>query len=963
MSSDRDQLLGRREETERLTAALDAACAGHGRLLLLAGEAGVGKSRLADDVLSACALDVRVGRAREELSTPYGPILMALREHLRRTPGGADGFGPLARYLAMLLPELGPAPDDVGSEVLVEALVGAWTAIARHRPTVLFIEDLHWADDATIELLPVLAERIGAEPLLVLATYRSDDIPRGHAVRRLRTELRRGRLLEEVTIGPMDRDETTRLLAHALGDTPSPDLATLVYDKTQGVPLYVEELAGALLSSRRVERSSDGVRIVDGSEVPIPEGITDAVILRLHVLSEAARGHLEIAAVAGIEFDLEMITALAGEEAGIEELLDARLITETDAGSGAFRHALIREAILEQIAWSNRRSLNRRIAAYLEREGAPPELVAEHWLAAHEHEPARRALLDVADRSCRLHAYRDAARAGHRALEIWPDGVDETARLDALMRLAHCAQVTGQLRDAVRALREVIDRSQVSGAGTHRANALRALATVHGLEGSWDLALETRIQAARAYEAIGAGDEAAVEWLAVAGRHTGQSLLDSALDAVRRAGELAGSASRIDLVVRAKGFEGNLLAMQGDAATGRGLAQEALSLALGSNLSGAAAEAYRRLASVLDYSSDFAGSRDAYDAAVSYCRDQGDDVNACVCLGCMSFIVYRTGEWKRALEVCREVINDPVSTPGSAVVAHAVLGLIRMARGEMRPARKSLNEARTIARGAQLTFVEIFPDFGLALLAELEGNDDEAMRLHQRVIDGWRETQDRHDLVPVFLWQSTYFGRRGREHEATQRAEALATMAAGTGNPETMGALAHALGEISLLGGDTAEASRQLGQALALLETLDIPLEVAVTSWRLGSALAAHGDREGAVRHLTNAVRTTRNMGARAVAALIAAELEALGAGDAAGARGDGSGATAGHVADPTVTLTARQREIVRLISDGLTNKEIAAKLFVSPRTVDMHVSRILDRLDCRTRTEAARKAAALGLE
>jgi DNA-binding CsgD family transcriptional regulator len=538
--------------------------------------------------------------------------------------------------------------------------------------------------------------------------------------------------------------------------------------------------------------------------------------------------------------------------------------------------------------------------------------------------------------------------------------------------------VTGRLADAVRALREVIDRAEITGDGLHRASALRSLATIYGLQGSWDQALEMRIASARAHEAIGEGGEAAVEWLAVAGRHTGQSVLNSALDAVRRAGELAGAAGRIDLVVRAKGFEGNLLAMQGDPERGRALTQEALSLALGNNLSGAAAEAYRRLASVLDYASDFTGSRDAYDAAVSYCRDQGDDVNACVCLGCMSFIVYRTGEWKRALDVSREVIDDPLSTPGSSAIAHGITGLIRAARGETRPARKSLVEAQTIARRAQLTFAEIFPDFGLALLAELDGNDEEAVRLHERVLDGWRETQDRHDLVPMFTWQATYFGRLGREHELTQRAEALATMASGTGNPETMGALAHALGEVSLLSGDTGEATRQLVQALELFDRLEIPLEVAITSWRLGCALAAGGEPVGARRHLGNAVRTTRNLGARAVAALIARDLEALGAAGAAdgdggrtggrtphgrlGAGGREDSGSPGLPGEPTVTLTDRQREIVRLISDGLTNKEIAEKLFLSPRTVDMHVSRILDRLDCRTRTEAARKAAELGL-
>lgn len=952
MREDRDALIGRRPEIQRLEEMVDAARNGHGRLVLLSGEAGVGKSRLADAVFAQNELTVCVGRAREELSIPYGPVTAALRERLRRSPGLRDRFGPLAGYLPMLLPELGPAPERAGPEILIEALIDAWVAAARLQPAVLFVEDLHWADHATIELLVPLAERIATEPLLVLATYRGDDIARGHPVRRLRSALRRARLLHEIALEPMSRDETAILLERALGAAPCPTLVQMVFDKTLGVPLYIEELAEALRAGGQVEAGDDGLRLVPGAPVPIPESIAETVLVRLDGLPLGARRLAEIAAVAGMEFDLEMVAALADGEEGIEELFDARLIVGTESRGGAFRQALIREAILEQVSWSRRRSLNRRIAAYMDRAGAAPELVAEHWLAAHELDPARRALLEVADRSCRVHAYRDAARAAARALEIWPEGVDELDRLDALSRLAHCAQATGQLADAVRVLREVVDSADETA---RRAGALRQLATVYELQGSWDLALETRSQSAQAYEATGEPAEAALEWIAVAGRHTARGHLDAALRAARRAVTLADDARRTDVRVRAKALEGNLLAMLGAIQEGHALAQEALSLALGGNHPEAASEAYRRLASVLDYCSDFTGSRDAYASAVAYCRDQGDDDNARVCLGCMSAIVFRTGEWTRALEICREVVEDRRSAAGSSSLAHGIAGLIRAARGEVRPARRALSRAGAIALQNQFAFGTVLADFGLAILAELEGNDQEATRLHQGVIDAWRETQDRHDLVPFFLWQSTFFGRRGRELEATQRAEALATMASGTANPESMAALAHALGEVSLLGGDAPEAASRFAQAHALIEKLDIPLEDAITSWRLGSTLLRQGAHDEAARYHNRALRIARNLGARAIASLMASEWEESGGGHAVGRRDD---LRKGEV----VTLTTRQQEIVRLMSDGLTNKEIASKLFVSPRTVDMHVSHILDRLDCRTRTEAVRKAGELGL-
>lgn len=952
-SHDALDVIGRREELERLARVFERTRAGTGSFVLVAGEAGVGKTRLSEEALASSGLQVLAGRARDDVATPYGPVAACLRTALADL-GGARS--PLISHLAAILPDLGPSPAASDPGVLVEAVIGAFVDAVRRRPSVLFLDDLQWADNATLELLPLLADRTPRESLTVLGTYRSDEITRGHPLRRLRTDLRRSRRLEEITIGPLVHEDTGRLLERTLGSRPAATLVNVVFNKTQGVPLYVEEMAGALVSGGCLQSGGDGMELVPGRDVPLPESIRDAVMLRLDALSEAARNQLEIAAVAGIEFDLGMVAGLAGGEKGVEELLERNLITEGGMGAGQFRHALIREAIRDEIAWSRRRSLNRRIAAYLEREGAAAGIVAEHWLAAGEHEPARRALVQVAEHSCRLHAYRDAARAGQRALEIWPAGEDEPQRLDALEQLAHCAQVSGQLPDAVRALRELADSPLVERGARRRAQVLRSLATVLGLQGAWEQATEARLESARGFEALGAPGEAAVEWLAVAGRYTATSNLAQALDTVRKAGALADTSGDPGLVVRARGFEGNLLAMLGEGDRGRTLAQEALSLALSANLTEAAPEAYRRLASALDYCSDFAGSRDAYATALAYCRDRGDDETARTCMSCMSAIVFRTGDWKRALDTGREVLNDAQAPVGSTAVAHAIIGLVRACRGEVRSARRSLQESLSRARSGHLAIVEVLSAFGLGLVAEFEDEPESAAGHYRQTIEAWSATQDRHDAVPIFLWQSTFFARNGLEPETTRCADALAAMASGAGNPETMAALAHALAEMSLLAGNRGDAVRQFEQALGQLEKLDTPLELAVTTWRLGTALAAGGDAGGAVARLNAAYRLAHNLGARPLAARIGTELEGLGERPEEGRHPDPKRRAARG------GLTRRQLEIVKLLAQGLTNKEIAARLFLSPRTVDMHVSHILDRLDARGRTEAARRAADLGL-
>jgi DNA-binding CsgD family transcriptional regulator len=951
------RLIGRQQELDTLLRAIEDAAAARGSVVLLSGEAGLGKTLLARAALARCPHTVLSGRARPDVVTPYGPIATALRMRLRDQVGSATKPTSLSPFLSLLLPELGPAPADPGPEVLVEAIVEGLLASSDAQTTILLLEDLQWADNATLALVPLLAERLdGASMMMVLGTYRSDEVGRGHPLRRMRQELRRSRLLEEIVVSPLDRDGTAELLDAALSGRPAEALIELIHRHSQGIPLYAEELASALQESGRLVEDDAGRLMYRGDDLPVPESVRDSVLLRLDVLSEAARHTLEIASLVGVDFNLELVASLAGSETGIEELLDHRLLEESGTGMGRFRHALIREVIRNEIAWSQRRSLSSRIATWLARAGAPPEQVAEHWLTARELEPACKALLEVADRSCRLHAYQDAATAAHRALENWPDSLGEPERVDTLLRLAHCAQVGGQLGDAVRALREAASSSIVRGDPTRAAIIQRDLGTIHGLQGARSKSLEAHRQAAEGFEAIGQFADASSEWLAVAGAQTASSALESALKTLQRAEDQAQRAARQDLLVRARGTSGNVLAMLGRFEEGRDRAQKALSLALEIGESDAAAEAYRRLASVLDYSSDFAGSRDAYATAVNYCRTQGDSSNMTVCLGCMSAVVYRTGEWKRSLDIVKEIARSPDAPVGSRAIAQAITGLIQANRGELRPARRTLQAGQSLLHGHGIRIVELMCQFGLALVAEFDGDIEEAERLHQLVLDGWRDTEDHHDLVPVFLWQATFFNRLGAEGPTTQRAEVLSQLATSTGNHENLAALAHALGEVALLASDHDKAIEHFDQALQHVDQLDIPLERALTVWRSGVAHAHAGRREVAIDRLQSSYRLLRKLGARPIAERVRHDIEDL-----------GEAVEEGRTPDRRTSaqrggLTRRQVEIVRLLAQGFTNKEIASRLFLSSRTVDMHVSNILDRLDCAGRTEAARKAASLGL-
>lgn len=949
-------IIGRKRELAELKEIFQTVQQGRGVIAFLAGEAGAGKTLLAEESLSHGGLRVFTGRTAEEATPPYGPVTAALRDCLRKTPGFSFDGGSLNPYLALLLPELGQPAREADKETLLEAIGAALASIAAGGPCAIFLDDLHWADEATLELLPALADRLTDRPLLILGAYRSDEITRGHRLRRARNELRRRRRLREINLEPLSPADSAILTERVLGAPPHPQLAEMIYRHTQGVPLFVEELSSALIARRLLRRGKNGLELLPGEDVPVPESIRDAILLRLAALSAPARAQLEVAAVAGMEFDLNLIVELAGAESALDELFERNLITEIETGRGAFRHALTREAVRSEIAWSRRRALNRQIAAYLESAYASPERIAEHWMEANEPAKARTALVACAERFCRLHAYRDAARAGHQALEIWPAGEAEEERLHALERLAHCAQVSGQLSDAGRALREVLESPLLAENHRRRGDSLRSLATIYGLQGAWEQCQAARKEAADAFEEAGLFAEAAVECLAAAARYGGMLQLSAALVLCDRALALAQKAARLDLEARILGLKGNLLAVQGHFQEGIEIVNRGLSIALQHHLPDAASEVYRRLGGALEYASDYVSSREVYTTAYHYCQNQGEEAQAQLCLGCMSYILFRTGDWKQCLEICRKILNDPKTEAGGKTIAGAMLGIIRSYRGETRPARKHLQTAFSRMQRDRSLAMQLVTLWGLAQLEEYEGETSKADEYYRQLLGLWSDTRDIHDALPGMGAAATFFGARGLEKETTLCVDGLAKMASVSGNYEALATLTHALGEIALLQGDAGEAARQFLQAVGQFEKLELPVERLKSEFRGGMAFIRAGERETGVAHLKSAYRLARNLGARQLASLAALELERLG--EAAEERRSPEApqrALAGG-------LTGRQVEIARLIAAGLTNKEIAAKLFLSARTVEMHVANMLDRLDCRSRSEAVRKAGELGL-
>jgi tetratricopeptide (TPR) repeat protein len=547
-------LVGREHEC----AALRAHLASSGGVILVSGEAGVGKTTFVEHVLAGTT--AWRGQAGEWAGTAYDILARALR-----SLAAADDV------LAQLRPE---SVAVVGS-VLTGAAAG--------RPAVLFLDDLQWADNASLDLLPALADVLSGSTVAVVGCYRSDELPRDHRLRVVRA-----------------------LLRFLLGAVPQRALVAAVATRSDGLPFAVEELAFALRDGGHMSYRNGMVGLAAGEDMAVPDGIREAVLLRTSRLTDEGRTLVEAASVAGQEFDVDVVLAVAGAAAWPDGFTGAGLFAEASEGKAAFRHALNREAVYADIPWPRRHRLHRALAAALEADGASAGLIAAHLLAAREFAEARPALIAAADEHYAAHAYRDAARALRTALAHWgpdriADRLDLIGPLDVIDRLARCAEMCSEYTEAGALLSDLAERHEQHGDIRALADTRRRQALVQELCGQWESALASREAAATAYSAAGLPAEAAIDRLAVAAHQRSAATFSAAMETLAVADTDATASGRLDLQLRVRGLRGNVLARLGRASEGLAELRSALDHALTAPLPDTAAELQQRLADSLEH--------------------------------------------------------------------------------------------------------------------------------------------------------------------------------------------------------------------------------------------------------------------------------------------------------------------------------------------------------------------------
>ena len=489
-------LVGRRRELTELSRLWAEARTGapkQDRIVVIAGDAGIGKTSLAAHLARRAHADggvVLAGRSPEEALVPYQPFLEALRHYVASAPADElrrtmrDYAPELARLVPELSRRLGELPSPVSEPEseryrLFEAVVGLFESISARAPILLVLDDLHWADRPTLLLLRHLARSPEPKHLLVLIAYRTEAT--GQTLGNALVDLKREGLLSQLDVSGLSEPETAELVRLRTGEAPSQAFARALHDETEGNPFFIEEIVRNL-AEVGVHAGAAGASELQ--RVALPEGVKQMIARRTGRLDQGTVEWLRVAAVIGRDFDaalVEQLLELEEEEflRALEEALDAGLLLESGAASSrySFSHTLIREALYEGMSAPRRARIHRRVGEALEAAGGHgPGALAHHFTRAASRDEAEKAIgyaRAAAERANELLAYEEAAEHYARAVDVatrFTTG-DERRRCELLLGVGESFVKAGERHAAWGAFREASELAERLG---DRASLARA---------------------------------------------------------------------------------------------------------------------------------------------------------------------------------------------------------------------------------------------------------------------------------------------------------------------------------------------------------------------------------------------------------------------------------------------------------------------------------------------------------
>jgi DNA-binding CsgD family transcriptional regulator len=983
------RMVGRDGELGRLLTLLDDAEAGHSVAALVSGDAGVGKSRLVSEVTKLAAgrgFTVLSGQCAElGDSVPYLPLADALRGAAQST-GVRDALSSRPA-LSRLLPDSGdgrPAEEDrsgLARQQMFGAVLGLLTELAAAVPVLLVLEDLHWADTSTRDLVTFLSRMLHRERVALIGTYRTDDLHRRHPLRPVVAELQRLPSVISVDLAPLD---PSALAEHLTAAAPGRLDATELNDimaRAEGNAYYAEELLAASVSGN----SADGRGL--------PAGLAALLLNRVEQLSDDTQRVLRVAAVAGRRADDELVRAASGLEAAeyegaVREAVTHQLLVPDGTEGYVFRHALLREAVYADLLPGERTRLHATMASLLSDEhllampGTAAEL-AQHCLASHDIPGAFAASVRAGDEADRLGAPAEAHRHFDQALALWervtePEKTAGMARGKLGLLSATNAADSGDYERAVHLLRRL---RQALAAQAHSGDTGQdvSLASRIGERlASYLMLMDDRkavdeaLEVARATVEASPAEPPTWQYARAISTYANTLLTEDDFTAAREWAERGLAAAR---AAGALWVQADALVTLGFISNREGRNDEAIKLlteahtqareakVLGVELRAAnhLAQAHLELGHLaIGAAVAHEGTKRANQTGLTM-APFGLDVQH-LHFQCH----FADGKWDHAQEIADGFPVRVTSAPEAFLSSMALF--IDVARGNPAVAeRQAWIEPFWSAHG----FDEFIARGLLAEHALWLGDTERALAEAQSAIDvsfevpwGYHPSVIRPAAVALSARADRAVHARAVGNEETASAElaAAAELRQITREgaafpkrpkfilgPEGRGWLARAEAEYRRASG---ENDPQAWQTVLDEFGPDYVYEVARTRWRLAEALAEAGRRDEATEQWRQAAQTADKLRARPLRAALddLARRARIGTAEQ---HGDGAVLAA---------LTSREREVLRLIAAGRSNREIASMLFIAPKTASVHVSNILAKLGAASRTEAAAIAHREGL-
>ena len=971
------RFVGRAGQLAELEAALRDAAEGRPSLALVGGESGVGKSRLADElkrharesgarVLAGDCVEL----GEDELPVRAAPVRAAAAGARRGPgPGRAGPVVPGGHRRDHARPRRRHSAGEATQSRVFEALLALFESLGgQDTPVVLVVEDLHWADSSTRSFIGFLARTVCNERLLVVGTYRSDELHRRHPLRPLLAELSSDQFTRLIELPRFTPEELAEQLEGILAGKPEPELVERIYSRSEGNALYAEEILAAGLDGRGA----------------LPPTLRDALMLRVERLSPRAQellrwlacqpsaDHSLLAAVAGLE-PAELRDALR------EALASHIMVTLADE-SYAFRHALLREVVYDDLLPGERTELHAALANALEEriEGGEhgahiTAQAAHHWAAAGDQARALAAATRAALAAERVHAFAEAQALFERVLALWErvDDPERLAGLEEVELLQHAAMSADQAGDPTR--QEALLRRALGLVDTN-ADPGRA-ATLHERlsQSLWsqheqDASIEAMQQGLALLPEGEPSAERAKLLSQLAKRRMLQSRFAEAEECAREAIAVARAVGHREAESIALNALGTAMGDRGETDAGVEHLRESLAIAREEDLPMEEGGAWINISDVLN----LAGRTEE---ALAVAR-QGLDA------GLTS--PWRTADWLRlAISECSFLLGDwdeaeaaiPAPsrrhTGGTFLYWQTCRAQLALARGDLVLAREAIGALREATVGS--TEPQFLGPYGV-LSSELarragdidaartavdEGLDrieycsEDVVRISALAVAGLRVEGDAGQLARDRRDEEAQSVVRSRADALLERARLAAESRWAVEAPQ----LATAEAEYARATG--GECDSLWAAATELWEQLKRPYHASYTRWREAEALMAAGDRDGAARAATVALESARRLGS----AWLVDEIQSLAARARLQLGGDERPAAAPteEPEDP-FGLTARERDVLALVAAGATNREIGERLHMAEKTASVHVSRILAKLNVRSRTEAAAVAHRQGL-